>query len=651
MTTKPKVQKFRVRRGARTARATAQAAQATAQAAPATAQVQAPADQVQEASAPNAAQATPSQAAAQKPAAKPAPKPTQAPEAKTLQGDALFDNAATDDGFGDAPFPGSAAAEAAANPTPAPASPARSARVGRKHRGVAAEIDPQTTQATEQPTSDDATAKTGDVTPADELSIDEDIDKIRREGLTGRQLRMARRVAQKHGIAPISDFDAVRQLRKMGIDPFKKAAVLDLVDSNEQAEAGVPATTNDPQLPKTVAAANLPAPEILERIAREKDISSIQQDIARRRRRKLALLGTRLAAFVGIPTILAGIYFYTIATPMYVTNASLTIQQAQSPSAASAGGLGSLLSGSPLGTSAEAVIVQDYLLSKDAMIRLDQDAGFKDHFSAPSIDPIQRLAPNPTNEQAYKAYKNHVEIGYDPTEGIIKMEVIAADPQVSKSFSEALITYAEERMDQMTQRVRDDQMAGARESLDEAEVKMQAAQDRIVELQEQMGIISPDAETQALMGQINGFETQLQEKRLQRQQLLDNQRPNQARVDGVEGDIRRLTALIAELRSQLTEAQGPQGSLARITAELRMAEVELQTRQAMAQQALQSLETARVEVNRQVAYLTTGVSPVAPEDPSYPRKFENTLLAFLIFSGIYLMASLTAAVLREQVSA
>jgi capsular polysaccharide transport system permease protein len=40
---------------------------------------------------------------------------------------------------------------------------------------------------------------------------------------------------------------------------------------------------------------------------------------------------------------------------------------------------------------------------------------------------------------------------------------------------------------------------------------------------------------------------------------------------------------------------------------------------------------------------------VRPEDPSYPRKFENTLLSFLIFGGVYLIMSLTASILREQV--
>ncbi|SFK99629.1 hypothetical protein [Celeribacter marinus] len=629
MTTKPKVQKYRVRRGPRIA------AQSPVMSMDQHAGVSPPeavdeahgrVHTLQAANAPS--RDTPPSAAAPTTPTPTAKAPPKAANAAPLHGDDLFNNGAVDDGFGDGPFPGAAASE---KPQPA-------RRAARAHGGVATEL------------GQDTAPQTGDVTPADEMSIDAEIDAIRREGLTGRQLRMARRVASKHGLAPTSDFDAIRLLRKQGIDPFQKGSVLDLVDSGKPTEggAGLPAR-RDPQLPKTVDQPQLPSAAILERIAREEDISTIQRDIAKRRRRKMLLLVARLAAFVALPTVFAGYYFYNIATPMYATNSSLVIKQASSP--ASGGGLGSMLQGSPLGTSLEAVTVQDYLLSKDAMLRLDADVGFKDHFSSQTVDPIQRLPENPSNEEAYKVYKDRVMIGYDPTEGILKMEVVAADPQIATQFAKALITYAEERMDQLTQRIRDDQMSGARESLDDAEAKMRKAQEDVVELQEKMGIISPDAETSALMGQINGFETQLQQKRLQLQQLLDNTRPNQARVEGVEGDIGRLEVLIGNLRNDMTEAQRPAGSLARITAQLRMAEVELQTRQAMVQQSLMNLESARTEVNRQISYLSTGVSPVAPEDPSYPRKFENTLLSLLVLSGLYLLASLTAAVLREQVSA
>ena len=37
-------------------------------------------------------------------------------------------------------------------------------------------------------------------------------------------------------------------------------------------------------------------------------------------------------------------------------------------------------------------------------------------------------------------------------------------------------------------------------------------------------------------------------------------------------------------------------------------------------------------------------------DKTYPRAFENTMVTMLIMLGIYLMVSMTASILREQVS-
>ncbi|WP_226779145.1 capsule biosynthesis protein [Oceaniglobus trochenteri] len=491
------------------------------------------------------------------------------------------------------------------------------------------------------------------VSSSDEVAAEDDMAALRREGLTGRQLRMARRLAQKHGLAPTSDFDAVRLLRARGIDPFERANMLELVvpeqGSGQPRESRV-------QLPQTRAPDSLPSTELGNpgqprpdpRAARAREIQLIQRDIARRRRRKSLLLMSRLAFLVGLPTLIAGYYFYVIATPMYATKSEFVIQQAD---AAAPGSLGGLFSGTGFATSQDSIAVQSYLQSRDAMLRLDADEGFKAHFSDPSIDAIQRLPENPTNEQAYKVFSKNVEIGYDPSEGIVKMEVVAASPEVSAEWSNRLIEYAEEQVDNLTQRLRADQMQGAMDSFEDAEAKMMAAQSRVLELQEKLGVLDPTAETGGVMTQITTFEVQLQEKRLQLQQLLDNRRPNQARVDGVRGDISRLETLIASLRGQLTDGGGSASSLAQISGQLRMAEVDLQTRTLLMQQALQQLETARIEANRQTRYLSMGVTPVPPDEATYPRAFENTLLAFLIFSGLYLMISLTSSILREQVSA
>lgn len=488
------------------------------------------------------------------------------------------------------------------------------------------------------------------ISEPDEVAAETAIADIRREGLTGRQLRMARRVAQKHGLVPISDFDAVRLLRQKGVDPFNRANMLELVPSGSTELA----TTSDPNLPQTVSKtdrkAQLPSKEVLKEDTRAREIVRIQRDIVKRRRRKLLQLFTRLTFFVLLPTFLVGWYYFRIATPMYATKSEFVIQQAQPSMGGAAMGLSGMFSGTSFATAQDSIAVQGYLQSLDAMLRLDADVGFRSHFSAPDVDPLQRLDADASKEKAYSVYKKNVKISYDPTEGIIKMEVVAADPGVSQSFAEALIKYAEEQVDNLTQRLREDQMAGARESYEQAEAKMIAAQARVLELQERLGVLDPLTENQALMTQITAFETQLQEKRLQLQQLLDNTRPNRARVEGVEGDVRRLEALIADLRGQLTNAGTANGSLARITGEMRLAETDLQTRQLLMTQALQQMETARIEANRQTRYLSMAVSPIAPDTATYPRAFENTILAFLIFGGIYLMFSLTASILREQVS-
>jgi capsular polysaccharide transport system permease protein len=243
-----------------------------------------------------------------------------------------------------------------------------------------------------------------------------------------------------------------------------------------------------------------------------------------------------------------------------------------------------------------------------------------------------------------------VKIGYDPTEGVIRMEVAAADPAVAAQFSENLIQYAEERVDELSRRKREDGMATAQASLERAKVERREAQERLVALQEGT-FVDPEGIIAGLRQQINSYEVQLNEKELQLAALLDNSRPNSARVEGARADVDRLKTLLAELNAKMTEATSGDSSLAAKAAQIQMAQADLATADLFLQSALQNEKQTELEANRQVRYLTTSVRPVPPEDPSYPRAFENTLLAFLIFAGIYLMISLTASILREQVSA
>lgn len=491
---------------------------------------------------------------------------------------------------------------------------------------------------------------TADVVPeVPELSHAEQIDAISKEGLTGRQLRMARRVALKNGFEASSDYDAVRQLRAAGIDPFQRNSVLELVAPKSGKPAG---NAGRILLPDTMAADGVTLPATKNAavaIRNAAEIRQIQRDIARRRRRKLALLWTRLSFFIFLPTAFVGWYFYTLATPMYATHSEIVIQQAQ-PQGGGPTGLATLFQGTSMATQQDSIAVQSYLASREAMLRLDADHGFKAHFSDPNIDPIQRLEEGATNEEAFKLFGSHVVISYDPTEGLIRMEVIAADPVKSYEFSEALIGYAEEQVDQLTSRLRSDQMEGAQQSYEDAEGRRADALASWLAIQEDVRQIDPVSESSARMSQINGFESERQRLDLVLQSRLSVDRPSEVQVQALRDQIANIDTLISELRDQLTGGSTGQVSLAARNTELRTAEENYSFQTAMVQQALTQMETARIEANRQVRYLSQSVRPVIPDQATYPRAFENTVLAFLIFSGIYLMISLTASILREQVS-
>ena len=525
---------------------------------------------------------------------------------------------------------------------------------------------------------------------------------IAAEGLTQRQLRRAVLIAQKNQLDPASKVDAVRLLREAGVDPFSRASVLRVVSSEPEAAAAqraatLPDTTPpaavrpdvlqtalpgsapgaDPvsvalpepmpsaapaqtgrelarlpgdtvQLPKKIRQPQLPSTEHRAEVNQAAEILRMQQDIARRRRRRLALLAARLFAFVMVPTFLAGWYFYVIATPIYSVRSEFVIQQAGP--ASSGGQLSGLFSGTAFATSTDSIAVQGYLQSREAMSRLDTDVGFRTYFQSADIDSLQRLAKDATLEAAYKVYRKYLKISFDTTEGVIRMDVMAADPAIAAQWSEQLIKYAEEQVDHLTSRLRSDQMKDAQERYDTAQKSLTDSHRKLIELQEKFKVISSETEVTLIVSQIASLESQITQERLSLAQMEANAEPNQARMEPIKRRIGTLEAQVAELRAKMTETTAGEASLAEVQGELLVAQADVQTRQMMMAQALQSMETARVEANRQVRYLSLSVSPIPPDEPTYPRAFENTMVTMLIMLGIYLMISMTAAILREQVS-
>ena len=498
-------------------------------------------------------------------------------------------------------------------------------------------------QSSEQKTPQEAEAVSKSTAPKHNKIDNEALESIRNEGLTGRQLRMARRVAEKEGLAFSSDFEAVKLLRDKGIDPFQKNNLLDLVTAENSDKVSLPQKITPAQLPVRTTKKNNDDLSPAERRARE--VSAIQRDLTRRRRRNTLMLCLRLVGFVLIPTFVAWFYYSFVATPMYSTKSAFQI--IKSGGSSGGGGMSGLLAGTGFATTTDSIAVQAFLTSKEAMVRLDKDVGFKKHFSGENIDALHRLNKDATNEEAYKVYKKRLKIGFDPTEGIVRMEMVSADPEIGVQFSEALLRYGEEKVDSLSQRSKENQVSDALIHLAEAEEDRINAQEVLVALQSST-MLDPEAYAASLRGQISSLEQQILEKQIELSSLLDNLRPNKSRVDGVKSDIKRLNFQKAEKEAEMMAPLESGLTLAELLSRIQMAQQDLATRDMMFQTSLEEVRSKRAEASAQSLFVELSVEPIAAQDASYPRVFEDTLIVLFIMSGIYLLISITGSILREQ---
>ena len=136
-----------------------------------------------------------------------------------------------------------------------------------------------------------------------ERSVRDQIDAIKQENLSGQQLRMARKLAAKHGLDASSDLDAVRLLRDQGLDPFDTPPMEET--HNTEARIGTIAD-QDRHLPAPRESTAVSEPGTITDSQRSRAVMQIQRDLARRRKRKMAQLLARLFFFVTVPAIIAG---------------------------------------------------------------------------------------------------------------------------------------------------------------------------------------------------------------------------------------------------------------------------------------------------------------------------------------------------------
>jgi capsular polysaccharide transport system permease protein len=382
----------------------------------------------------------------------------------------------------------------------------------------------------------------------------------------------------------------------------------------------------------------------------------------RRRRSRGLLLSFVLCVL--LPTVGAGIYYFSIAADQYVAEFRFAVTESSpmlpgvpptTGSAAAAtsspllGGLAAMVGGSS--ASLQNYVVIDYLLSRQAVDELERRIGVRALYSGPQSagDPLARFDNGASMEKFVAYWRRMVSATYDPMTGLANANVRAFTPQDARLIADTLVAMSEELVNDIARRPQLDTVRFAEGEVRRAEQRMKDVRSALTEFRYREGIIDPSAPVSGNVDLVKALRGQLIQLQTELASLASQQGNTNAPM------AQALRARITATRDQLSKvekdvAQNRDGNraLTEVVGRYEQLDLERQYAQAMVVSTMQALDQARANASAQHLYLTPYVRPAQPESATYPRRGESTLLAALAAFGVWIVGFMIVRSIGEH---
>src|SRR5215472_1817158 len=363
-------------------------------------------------------------------------------------------------------------------------------------------------------------------------------------------------------------------------------------------------------------------------------------------RRILRSLSIWFWAIVGLPTLIAGVYYFAIASDLYLSEAQFIVR---SPKQVQASGIGALLQSTGLGSAADdTAAVQDFVMSRDAVRKLEQNSDLRAVLSRPEGDFVSRfpgiLFWRHDIEALFWRYEHFVSIETDTSTGVTALQVKAYRPEDAHMLATALLTYSEELVNELNERARRDALETAHREVDRAEQRIAQIQNELTAYRVKQKMLDPKSASVGVLELIGQMNSALATARTQLGELLNNS-PNSPQIPLVKTRIASLGKLIDEERAKLS---GESDSVVAALTEYERLNLQRELAEKALASAFTSLEAARLEAQRQQLYLETIAQPNLADYPLYPKRIVSFLTVFASCLLAYGIAWLLVANVREH---
>jgi capsular polysaccharide transport system permease protein len=365
--------------------------------------------------------------------------------------------------------------------------------------------------------------------------------------------------------------------------------------------------------------------------------------------RLFAVLNIWFWAIVGVPSLVAAVYYFGIASNQYSSEAEFVVRGPGSSKPL--GGVAGLLQGSAMGGQDDAMMVQEFIMSRDAVRQLDRDDDLRAILDRPEGDFVSRFPGliywRNDFEALYKAYSRFVSVDFNQATNVSKLQVKAYRPEDAQKIAKALLAASERLINQLNERARQDAVSSFQTEVEATQKQIAAIQTQLTAYRMREQMLDPKSAAEGPLKLVGDLNRQRADAQAALTDALRNS-PNSPQILVLRTRLASLGKLIVEERSKIT---GDSGSVAAAETGYEHLDVARRLAEGQLASAYKSLEAAQLDAQRQQLYLETIAQPNLPDFPLYPKRivsFSMVLATCLLAYGI---AWLLVASVREHAAA
>lgn len=341
--------------------------------------------------------------------------------------------------------------------------------------------------------------------------------------------------------------------------------------------------------------------------------------------------------------LLNAYYWFFVASDRYVSETNVVLDSPEI--VADSFNMAAMLSSSNV--TSDLLLLRDHLLSVDMLKKVDKELNLRQHFSSDSIDIASRMwDENAPIEKFHEYFLSRVSADVDDYAGVLRIKVQAFTPSMAYRIAKTMLSFGEEHMNQMGQKLASEQVRFIEKQLEQLSIRLADSREALITYQNKHGMISPTGAVESISAVIAGLENELAQITARRNALRNFQSKNSPEIIKLSSQIKAIEQQISSEQSRMAASSGD--ALNKLSAEYEALQMQSKFALDLYSNALSSLENARVEAVRKLKQVSVLQKPTLPEYSVEPRRFYNVVSFAMVIFLLGLVVQMMIMIVRDH---